>query len=409
MNEVKVIAMKKKVLMLILVFAMGVGIHASIDFEKDFDMYEKICSSRSSFEINKQVCLEFEEFKRKSDSGTLEMEASLKDSKMGAEKLAQLIRKNDRIVAEKEKEINANKKLIAESKRRMAILDQDVLNRLSTMQYYSDENQIIDIIMGSTSLEDLMTRIDGLSLINKANIEAIYDLERTARELEEAQKFLEDDIEKLNRTRKQQQRLLNEFRRKEAELYSNMTSGGSGAVFNDRIESLDFDKITNTSFGRPLRSGVVTAQTWAYPFGGFHPGIDISNRVGTPIIAPGNGAVLATANSGSGYGKHLLIVTKRGNYVYTMIFAHLNDFKGVNGFKRGETIAYLGNTGMSTGPHVHVEVFRHNTADISLVVNQYKKQRDYWFGLGYSGRGDCSKVCRLQPTEVFNLRMGQRF
>lgn len=54
-------------------------------------------------------------------------------------------------------------------------------------------------------------------------------------------------------------------------------------------------------------------------------------------------------------------------------------------------------------------VYRHNTADMKLVIDQFKKNKDYWFGLGYSNKGDCNKVCRLQPAEVFKLRMGQTY
>ncbi|MDF9867847.1 murein DD-endopeptidase MepM/ murein hydrolase activator NlpD [Bacilli bacterium PM5-3] len=405
--------MKKKIsfLISILVIFVAANVEAEIDFAKNYDYYEKICSKRSSYEINKQACLEFEEYKKKTNSETTKMEDSLTDSKMNADKLSKLIQQNDKIVAKKEKLIKENKRKMAESKRKMALLDKDVLDRLSTMQYFSDENQIIDIIMGSTNLENLMTRIDGISQINKANIEAIYDLDKTEKELEDNQKNLEEDIKKLNKTKKKQKQLLREFRRKEADLYSKMSSGGSsGAVYNDSIEKIDLSKLKdNSKWGRPIKKGVVTARTWYYSGGGWHPGIDVSNKVGTPITAPAKGALLATANSGGGYGKHIVIVTKKGDYVYTLIFAHLSDFAGVNGFNKGDAIAYLGNTGASTGPHVHVEVLRHNTADVSTVVNQYKKQKDYWFGLGYSSKGDCNKVCRLEPTSVFNLKMGQSY
>lgn len=405
--------MKRKItfLLAMIVSITVFNVNAEIDFKKNYKYYEKICSKRSSYEINKQACLEFEEYKRDTNSEVSEMEDSLTDSKLNADKLAKLIQENNDIISKKTKQIKENQKKMKENQKKVNALDKEVLDRLSTMQYFSDENQVIDIIMASTSLEDLMTRIDGLTMINKANLEAIYDLEKTSKELEDTQSYLNEDLKKLKNTKKKQQQMLKEFRRKEADLYSKMSSGGSGAVYNDNIEKLDLSKINDKSknWGRPMRHGTVSATTWYYPGGGWHPGIDVARKVGTPITAPASGALLATATTGSGYGKHILMVTKKGDYVYTLIFAHLSDFEGVNGFNKGDTIAYSGNTGASTGPHVHVEVFRHNTADVSTVVNQYKKQRDYWFGLGYSSKGDCNKVCRLQPADVFKLKMGQTY
>ncbi|MDL2211456.1 peptidoglycan DD-metalloendopeptidase family protein [Erysipelotrichaceae bacterium OttesenSCG-928-M19] len=408
--------MKKRLTFLLLGFIIIINssVDAKIDFKKNYKYYEKICSQRSSYEINKNACEEFEQYKKDTNSSVTEMEESLTDTKLNADKLAKLIRENNEIIEKKNKQIKDNQKKQAENEKKIATLDKDVLDRLSTMQYFSDENQIIDIIMASTNLEDLMTRIDGLTMINRSNLEVIYELEKTSKELQDTQKYLKDDIKKLNDTKKKQRQMLKEFRRKEADLYSKMSSGGSGAVFNDSISKLDLSKMNDTSksWGRPIKKGTVTATTWNYPAsfgGGWHPGIDIANKVGTDITAPANGALLATANSGGGYGKHIVIVMKKNDYVYTMIMAHLNDFAGVNGFSKGQTIAYSGNTGASTGPHVHVEVFRHNTNDVSKVVNQYKKQKDYWFGLGYNTKGDCSKVCRLQPTEVFKLKMNQSY
>ena len=402
--------MKRKVpIFLIVLIALGLNINAEIDFEKNYKYYEKICSKRSSYEINKQACLEFEEYKKSLDSESNRMEDALNDSKLNADKLAKLIQENNELIAKKEAQLKKNKSKILNNRKKVAALDQEVLDRLGAMQYFSDENQIIDIVMASTNLEDLMIRIDGISQINKSSIDAVYELEKTTKELADEEKYLKEDITKLNKTKEKQEQMLKEFRRKEAALYSTMNSGGSGAVYNDNVEDLDLSKVDTKSFGMPIKKGIVTARTWYYPGGGWHPGIDIANRVGTPITAPGNGALLATANSGGGYGKHILIITKKGDYVYTMLMAHLNDFAGVNGFSKGDTIAYSGNTGASTGPHVHVEVFRHNTDDIKTVINQYKKQRDYWFGLGYNGKGDCNKVCRLEPTDVFGLRMGQSF
>ncbi len=93
------------------------------------------------------------------------------------------------------------------------------------------------------------------------------------------------------------------------------------------------------------------------PFTGqkeFHQGLDISGPIGTPIVAPADGVVSFTGVDG-GYGKTILL--KHGSNFSTR-YAHLSSFnvKQGQGIKRGEIIGYLGNSGRSTGPHLHYEI-----------------------------------------------------
>ena len=93
------------------------------------------------------------------------------------------------------------------------------------------------------------------------------------------------------------------------------------------------------------------------PFTGrrrFHEGIDISNRAGTPVIAPADGIVVFTGREG-GYGN--LIVISHGYGISTR-YGHLKKIFVKPGQKvqRGDIIGEIGNTGRSTGPHLHYEV-----------------------------------------------------
>jgi murein DD-endopeptidase MepM/ murein hydrolase activator NlpD len=87
----------------------------------------------------------------------------------------------------------------------------------------------------------------------------------------------------------------------------------------------------------------------------FHKGIDISTRMKTPIIAPADG-VIATTGKDHGMGKMLTI--NHGYGVKTR-YGHLSKILVKNGqyVKRGENIGLVGNTGRSTGPHLHYEVY----------------------------------------------------
>jgi len=86
-----------------------------------------------------------------------------------------------------------------------------------------------------------------------------------------------------------------------------------------------------------------------------HTGIDFSSRVGTPVYATADGKVIAVETSVPGYGK--MVIIDHG-YGYQTRYAHLQRFKVKVGehVKRGVPIAYTGNTGVSTAPHLHYEV-----------------------------------------------------
>lgn len=88
-----------------------------------------------------------------------------------------------------------------------------------------------------------------------------------------------------------------------------------------------------------------------------HNGIDIITDIGTPVYAPGNGKVTYAGRKG-GYG--LTIEIDHG-FGYNTIFAHLSktNVKVGKFVKRGELIGKTGNTGLSSGPHLHYEV-HHN-------------------------------------------------
>ena len=93
------------------------------------------------------------------------------------------------------------------------------------------------------------------------------------------------------------------------------------------------------------------------PFTGlkeFHDGLDISAPMGTPIIAPGEGRVCQVGHD-SQRGRYLQI--DHGKLCITT-YAHLSGFNVELGqeVKRGEIIAYMGDTGRSTGPHLHYEI-----------------------------------------------------
>ncbi len=107
------------------------------------------------------------------------------------------------------------------------------------------------------------------------------------------------------------------------------------------------------SWGWPVR-GLLTS-----PFGPAHPlGIDVAVPIGTPVVASAGGTVtFVGGNPCCSYGYHVIVDNGTG---YETLYAHLSSFLVAKGDKvaAGQRIALSGNSGLSTGPHVHFELHR---------------------------------------------------
>ena len=124
----------------------------------------------------------------------------------------------------------------------------------------------------------------------------------------------------------------------------------------------------------PIKGGIGHISTFfgqtENPFTGqyyIHKGIDLSTyRQGDPIVATADGQVVAVEYDQGGFGNNVIIRHKHGFYTR---YGHMQSFRVKAGqrVQQGEVIGYIGNTGLSTGPHLHYEV--HIGSD---VVDPYK-------------------------------------
>jgi murein DD-endopeptidase MepM/ murein hydrolase activator NlpD len=116
--------------------------------------------------------------------------------------------------------------------------------------------------------------------------------------------------------------------------------------------------------GARISSGFGRRRHPVLGYGRMHKGIDFAVPTGTPIMAAGDGTV-ATAGRNGGYGN--LLVLRHGSG-YSTAYGHLSRFApGVRAGSRvrqGQIVAYSGNTGLSTGPHLHYEI-RLNNAQVN--------------------------------------------
>ena len=139
-------------------------------------------------------------------------------------------------------------------------------------------------------------------------------------------------------------------------LYRYEYPNGSIAYFTPEGKSIEKSLMRTPINGAKLSSRYGFRIHPILGYNQMHQGTDFAAPIGTPVMASGAGTVEYSGWKG-GYGKFISI---RHSPVYQTNYAHLQDYaKGMRrGTKvqQGQVIGYLGNTGSSTGPHLHYEV-----------------------------------------------------
>jgi murein DD-endopeptidase MepM/ murein hydrolase activator NlpD len=130
---------------------------------------------------------------------------------------------------------------------------------------------------------------------------------------------------------------------------------GIAYLLNDTYVIEDYSKLGSGRFLWPVPHFYKVSSHFGKRGGKHHDGIDIPAPKGTPIIAVDSGVVVYSDNGIRGYGN--LIVLAHSDELFT-VYAHNRKNKVSKGDKvtRGQVIAEVGNTGRSTGPHLHFEI-----------------------------------------------------
>ncbi|NCB41295.1 MAG: peptidase M23 [Clostridia bacterium] len=293
-----------------------------------------------------------------------------------------------------QKNINSSKVLIAQALRELASLEEDIskqndgLNaRLRTM-YKNGEVGILTVLLGSSDMSDFMTNLD--------MVQRIYDNDATI--LESLQQQYAEVIDQKIELQTLKDQLLSqqeeESERQEALKVSKGTVqskkseiDADNAVLSQQIDALNAEANALTAKILGLQGSgnyIGGTMTWpsqastrvSSPFGNrlhpilriykLHTGIDIAASSGTNILAANAGTVISAGwNNSYGY----MVMVDHGGGIVTL-YAHSSKLlvsKG-NVVARGQVIAKIGSTGMSTGPHLHFEV---------RVNGVYKNPLDY--------------------------------
>lgn len=293
---------------------------------------------------------------------------------------SQLDSLNDSIVA-KQEEINVKQKDLEEK--------QELLKKRLVAMYKNGGVKYLDVLLGSSSYMDMLASYDALEKIADADTKLINKVASEKQSLEDAKTELEkqkaevdsvksqkeaknveltamqkqknNKIASLTEEQKATQKKLDQYRAAIAQAEKEIeearkNAGGSNSGYVDNSKgNLGWPLPSSyaryayiTSYFGPRKSPTAGASS-------NHGAIDIGVAY-QPVYAAEAGTVIM-AQAVSGYGNFIMIWHSERGQLYTT-YAHLNQYKVYAGQKvsRGQQIAVSGNTGITTGPHLHFEV-----------------------------------------------------
>jgi len=129
------------------------------------------------------------------------------------------------------------------------------------------------------------------------------------------------------------------------------------------ISEYDFRKAMGTLFIYPVYGRLTSGYGYRNdPFTGvkrMHYGVDLAGRLGNSVKASMEGTVAAIGNQPNGYGKYVVLKHRQG---YQTLYGHLSaiSVRMNQTVAQGQKIGELGNTGRSTGPHLHFSLYKNN-------------------------------------------------
>ena len=324
-----------------------------------------------------------------------ELDEKKEDIELNISDYTEKAENTEKSVAKTEIEIKAAEKVEAEQ--------YDIMKKRIRYMYENGESEYIEIILGSASVEDLLNQSEYMSKISEYDNTLLERYEQAKKIAEEKKREKEEKLAELNiilenlEVKKAENERLAEAKNAQIEKFAALIKEAGKKVSEYDLEIVKkeqyIDKLiaeaeraekerkareaaarranpanhTNVS-GKTSAAGMI----WPMPSsayitsgfgyrsevmagsGTFHNGIDIAVNAGAPIIAAKAGRVIAAGYHYS-MGNHVII--DHGNGVYT-IYMHSSKLLVSAGqeVSKGQTIALVGSTGMSTGPHLHFSV-----------------------------------------------------
>ena len=158
---------------------------------------------------------------------------------------------------------------------------------------------------------------------------------------------------------------------RDIKIYRFVDKDGHADYYNEKGESIRKALLRTPIPGARITSGYGMRFHPILGYSRMHRGVDFGAPIGTPIFAAGDGVVKFEGWHG-GYGNFLLL---QHNAVYSTAYGHISHFAhGIHAgshVRQGQIVAYVGETGMATGPHLHFEV-RANGSQVNPANVKFK-------------------------------------
>ena len=243
----------------------------------------------------------------------------------------------------------------------------------------------LEILLKSESFSDLLTRLSIVKQIAKYDNNKLKELKKIEEQIAAVKKELEDEKGVLVDLKSQNDSQMASLKTKQSEsqkLINSITSDinqyKAALAAQEKAEAAareEIRRLTATTsqsrafvggtFAWPSVSSYITSPygTRVHPVTKTvktHTGIDIGASHGTNIYAAASGTVLVSGWNSGGYGNYVVIDHGGG---VTTLYAHCSALLVSSGqsVTKGQVIAKIGSTGMSTGPHLHFEVLKNGS------------------------------------------------
>lgn len=427
-------------------------VHAEEDYSDTEGWYNR-CTQVQTSDEGVNACKGFQEYQNQRKNALRDSISSFNDSiaSLGSEASAtealaaqqrQLADELQAQIAQKQNAIAAIQESIAQTEadivrkqQEIEAWDAQIKSRMKAEQAATGTNQLIDLIMGSSSLPDLLRRITGIERITASDQNQISELNRMKEELqrsieemqrlqnqlEEEKNALQEQEEEARALEASYQRLVEQYQQQIAEMEAQMRNAQADldsikdfVITVEMSNNIDYGSIPAAvgGFINPVPSAYTSAGTWAYPSGGLHLGLDRAAPVGSPLVAPADGLVIFASNSSpstggylgnwtghpAGSGNTIEMLCQVDGTLYAISFFHLSNSFNVGAgstVSQGQVLAQTGHSGNSTGPHTHIEVYNLGGMSMQDAVARFAATGDTAFGTGW---GSASRACEATGT-----------
>ncbi|MEA3323043.1 MAG: peptidoglycan DD-metalloendopeptidase family protein [Patescibacteria group bacterium] len=195
--------------------------------------------------------------------------------------------------------------------------------------------------------------------------DAKYELEQRSEHLESSQNYKRVLASQVNVEEDKYQTKLSKVLEEQLSIQQEISSLATNQL--GTFSLADLPSKSEADFDHPVKKPYIKTQGYgqtsfsSHYKGGMHNGVDFVAQGSQSIIAPAKGKVKATGNMGR-YGYGNWVVLDHGNGLITL-YGHMSSVKVSRGdkLKQGDKIGTMGNTGFSTGPHLHFSVFASST------------------------------------------------